>query len=72
MGTAANPPNIAKGILMIATTMNIQRHAGNEPLPWREVRRPAWIHPPAMFPRLPKPQNIAARVPSSDCVYQEP
>lgn len=25
-----------------------------------------------MLPKLPKPQNTAARVPSSDCLYQEP
>lgn len=45
---------------------------GNEPLPLSDPSKAAWIQPPAMLPRLPNPQKTAARVPSSDCLYQEP
>ena len=65
-------PNRAKGIVITETTMNIHLHGGNDPLPLSDASKAAWIQPPAMLPKLPKPQNTAARVPSSDCLYHEP
>lgn len=57
---------------MTDTTINIHRHGGSPPLSLSELRSAAWIQPPAMLPKFPNPQNTAARLPSSACVYQEP
>lgn len=57
---------------MTDTTINIHRHGGSPPLSLSDPSNAAWIQPPAMLPRFPKPQNTAARLPSSAWVYQEP
>lgn len=65
-------PRAATGMVMTETITKTHRHAGSPPLPSRDSIRPAWIHPPAMLPRCPKQQKIAALVLSSDFLYQEP
>lgn len=56
---------------MRETMMKIQRQAGRPAVPFAVARRAAWIQPPAMLPRWPKQQKTAARVLSSDFLYQE-
>lgn len=65
-------PNSATGMVITETIMKIHFQAGRPCLPANDFNRPAWIQPPAILPRWPKIQNIAARVPSSVFLYQEP
>lgn len=71
METCRYSPKTAKGMVMHETTTKISRQGSIGPSD-RDARSPAWIHPPAMLPRLPKAQKTAARVASSDCLYHDP
>lgn len=59
-------------MVMTDMMMKSHRHAASPPLSANESKRPAWTQPPAKLPSWPKQQKTAARVLSSDIVYQEP